>query len=270
MNDETMTQFKAEGDPAFPAENTENDNSAESSTGEETKTDPTQSQEGEDTNSGEDNKKDGADAGFADHPRWKEREEDWNKRFNEQEKRHVEEIDNLRTEFDGKIGASKSQSASDGELPPIPTWFGGDEDQWRDYLKHEDDRVNKAKEAAVSAVTSKQAEEQKSIEDATKYFNDTVTEIEADKSLNPKGEKIDRNKLLKFTLDNDLTDSKGRWNYKVAFELMKNRSTKGSPTDDKSDRKKIAGATTSENRAETTPPNVTTSADFSKPGARPW
>lgn len=266
MNDNTTTQFKAEGEPAFPvAENTENEDSAESSTGEKTTTDQTQSQEG-DTNSGDKKKDDGGDAGFADHPRWKEREEDWNKRFNEQEKRHVDEIENLRKEVDEKI---KPKASADGDSE-IPSWFGGTEDQWRDYRKHEDARIKQAEDNAVKSITSKQTEEQKAIDDATKYFNDTVGEIEGDKTLNPKGEKVDRNKLLKFTLDNELVDSKGRWNYKAAFELMQSRATKGSSAEDKTDRKKIAGATTSENRAESTQSSVTTSEDFRKPGARPW
>ena len=267
MTDDIKTQFKAEGDPAFPAENTENDNSAESPTGEKTTTDSTQSQDGDQKSGGDKKKEDGEDAGFADHPRWKERETDWTKRFNEQEKRHVDEIENLRKEVDEKI---KPKAPADGQTPPIPSWFGGDEDQWKEYLKHEEDRTKQAEERAVTRITAKQTEEQKSIDDATKYFNDTVVAIEADKALNPKGEKIDRNKLLKFTLDNDLVDSKGRWNYKAAFELMQTRAVKSPNAENKDERKKIAGATTSENRAETTPPAVTTSADFSKPGARPW
>lgn len=35
-------------------------------------------------------------------------------------------------------------------------------------------------------------------------------------------------------------------------------------------KKKIAGATTSENRSETKPPAYKTSADFKKPGEGPW
>lgn len=265
MNETTPTEFKQEGEPAFQAENTENDNSAESSTEKETITDQSQSQEGKEDSGAK--KDDSDDAGFASHPRWKEREEDWDKRFNEQEKRHVDEFDDLRKEMDVKIAARASQA--EGELPAIPGWFGGTEDEWKEYRTYEDTRTKQAEERAVTRFTAKQSEEQKAIDDATKYLNDTVGEIESDKTINPKGEKVDRNKLLKFTLDNDLVDSKGHWNYKVAFKLMKTMPA-STATEDKDERKKIAGATTSENRGETKQPAVTTSTDFSKPGARPW
>ena len=41
-------------------------------------------------------------------------------------------------------------------------------------------------------------------------------------------------------------------------------------TKDTKDRKDLASATTSENRAETKPSDVTTSKDFENPAERPW
>lgn len=49
MAENTQTQFKTEGQPAFPVENEEKENSAASSTGEQTDGDQTQSSEGEQT-----------------------------------------------------------------------------------------------------------------------------------------------------------------------------------------------------------------------------
>ena len=70
-------------------------------------------------------------------------------------------------------------------------------------------------------------------------------------------------------MDNDLVDSKGRWNYKAGFLMMKGSSTtsKNNTIDEK---KKIAGATVTGDKTETKPPQYTTSDDFKKPGARPW
>lgn len=271
MTDETKTGFKTEGDPAFQVESTENDNSAESST-EKTAEDQTQSQGGEKENTGDQKKDDqGADEDFAKHPRWKDREKDWTERFNNQETRHTEEIAKLREEFIGKKDGEKSETKST-ELPAMPSWWGGDESQWAEYCKHQEALVAQAEERAITRITSKQTEEQKKIEEATTFMNDEVTKIESDKTINSQGEKVDRNKLLKFVLDNDLVDSKGRWNYRAGFLMMKSgvASTKDDKKETTDEKKKIAIATTSENRAETKPSNVTTSTDFQAPGARPW
>ena len=270
MSDETKTGFKAEGEPAFQAESTEKENSAESST-EKTTEDQTQSQGGEKENTGE-QKKDGqgSDEDFAKHPRWQEREKDWTERFNKQETRHTDEIAKLREEFIGKKDDTKTETKV--ELPAMPSWWGGDEQQWADYCKHQEALVAQAEDRAITRITSKQTEEQKAIKDATDFMTEEVTKIETDKTINPNGEKVDRNKLLKFVLDNDLVDSKGRWNYRAGFQMMK--AGVASAKDDKKEtideKKKVASATTSENRAETKTPNVVTSEDFKKPGARPW
>lgn len=262
MTEEIKTEFKREGDPAFPAEDTENDNSGDSSPEEkETDTDQTPAPE-EDKKEEAENKDDGDN--LADHPRWKERESDWKKRFNEQEERHTGDISKLREEMEGKIGEVKPKP----EIK-IPSWFGGDEDQWKSYQQDFNERVKEAKEGAVKEIESKTENEKKSIEEATNYYKEEVATIESDKELNPEGQKIDRNKLLKFVLDNEIVDTKGRWNYKLGFKMMKamKTSTKDSELEEK---KRIAGLSNSERRAEKQPTAFKTSEDFEGPNEKPW
>lgn len=260
-----MTQFKTEGQPLFENANKENENSSASST-ETTKTDQTQSS-AEDKSKTE-NANGGSEDNFADHPRWKEREEDWKNRFNEQEQRHTktvsEAIEKVRQEF-----LSKTTTTTEAALEQPPSWFGGDEKQWAEFQKWDQERVKKAADQAQSSIKSDQQKEQARIDEATKFFNESVKEIETDKALNPQGLEVDRNKLLKFCLDNDIVDSKGRWNYKAAFKSMGAEAV-FKAKQALQERKIIAGATTSENRGETKSENVTTSADFQKPGGRPW
>ena len=261
MTEEIKTQFPTEGEPAFPAEDKETDNSSDSSTD---KTDIDQTDSSDQDNKQTDKKDGDADKdNFADHPRWKERETDWTNRFNEQEVRHTDELTKLREEFMGKFDGLKTSAPQD-----IPSWFGGDEQSWKDFTAWNNQALAKTKEEArteaLKEIQGKTDLEQKAIDTATQYFVDQVTVLESDKIINPQGEKIDRNKLLKFTMDNDLVDSKGRWNYKAAFIMMRKQ-----PIDTK-DRKKLASDTTSDNRAETKPPAFMTSEDFSKPGAKPW
>jgi hypothetical protein len=265
MSEEIMTQFKTEGQPLFDSANKENDTSSDSSS---EKTNIDQSGSSDQNKDSDANKNDDDKGNFADHPRWKEREDDWKSRFNEQEKRHSDELAKLRDEFNGKFKEHIPAKPSE-ETVEVPSWFGGDETQWQEFQKWNQSLVSKAKTDALNELESKTKEEQKSIEEATTYFQEEVGKLETDKTINPNGDKVDRNKLLKFVLDNDLVDSKGRWNYRAGFMMMKSSSTnsKNNAIDEK---KKIASATTSENRSETKTAPFTTSADFSKPNNRPW
>jgi len=263
MSEETMTQFKTEGQPLFEKENKENDNSSDSSS---EKTDIDQSGSSDQNKDSDVNKDGDKSTNFADHPRWKQREDDWIKRFNEQEKRHIDELAKFREEIDSKF--STSQKEKTDEAVEVPKWFGGDEEQWQEFQKWNQSLVSKAKDEALNEIKSKSESEQKAIDEATTYFQDQVALLETDKTINPQGEKVDRNKLLKFVLDNDLVDSKGRWNYKAAYQMMKgSSSSKNNSIDEK---KKLANSTISDNKSETKNAGFSTSADFVKPGSRPW
>ncbi len=257
-----MTDFKTEGQPAFPVEEKGNDIPSESSpeNQESSATNPSSGGNPTDPKSG--------DAGFADHPRWKEREENWTTRYNEQEKRHVSEIQKLREEIIGN--KSQPTKPANDEAVEVPEWFGGDEKQYRAYLSHQDQLLEKAEERARAKLAEESTREQVRIDEATKFFEEQLAALEADKDLNPKGENIDKNKLLKFVLDNDLVDSKGRWNYRAGFQIM--RSQAGQPKADATkDRKDLAAATISgSSKGGERTADVMTSEDFHKPGKRPW
>ena len=101
----------------------EGQNPFEEEEGDGTSTDsPTENnEEDENGDSGADdkNQKDPhKDVPFHDHPRWKQREEEWQNRFNTQEKRHQDDIKSVRDEF---ATARKDNREND----QIPAWFGG-------------------------------------------------------------------------------------------------------------------------------------------------
>lgn len=280
MNEQISAQFRTEGTPAFPVENTESDNSA-ASPAETTDTTQTPSPEGEQTPAQpEADGEKGKDRGFADDPRWQERETDWKNRFNEQETRHTDELKKLNESIPTLIAEALKQAGVSKETPAgptnnapqqIPSWFGGDEQQWAEFQTWNNGLIAQAEDRgaqkAQKAIEEKTTAEQKAIEDATNYMNSEISTIESDKTINPQGVKVDRNKLLKFTIDNDLVDSNGRWNYKAAFKLMTGANASAPANQD---RKKIAAETTSDNKPEVRPDPIVSSADFSKPGARPW
>jgi len=275
MENNEQTQFRQEGEPAFQSD-TENDNSADSSS-ENTNIDQTQSPDGD--NQGANNENDGDnqndqkrdDPNLADHPRWKERENDWTKRFNEQEQRHVGELAKIRQEFEEKLKGFLPKDESNQNIQ-MPSWFGGTEEQWKEFQKWNQDAISQAKAEAVKEIETRTGAEQKSIDDATKYLNDEVTAIESDKELNPTGAKIDKNKLMKVVLDFKLVDTEGRWNYRAGWAFLRNQisSQKNNGKNIVDEKKNIAGASIGDKKSDTKPPSFMTSEDFSKPGNRPW
>lgn len=282
MPQESPMQFKSEGDPAFETKNTEKDNSGESSPEpKETTIDQTGSPD-QDKNQAQPQDDDGKPGSYdkksdLNNPtveRWQEREEDWKNRFNDQERRHVEEVANL-TKLVTELGAKISQGpkAPDATVEEMPPWFGGDEDQWKHFSAFIGQKIDKVKADAraevIKEIMTKGSEEQKAIDEATKYMNNEIAKIESDKQLNPNGEKIDKNRLFKIAEEFELVDTKGRWNWKAAYQFYKNQQTKKA-SGNIQDKKNFAGATISDKKSETKPSEFKTADDFSNPSNRPW
>lgn len=198
---------------------------------------------------------------FHQHPRWKQREDEWQTRFNVQEQRHQDDIKSVREEF----AAARKDNA---ENTDVPSWFGGTQEQWNEYIAWNDKRISSAEERALQRITEASSAESKAVKDATDFMRGEITSIEGDKNLNPDGKKVDPNKLLKIVMDNDLVDSKGRWNYRAGFRMMQNQAPVQAPKPKTEDRKTIAGATTSDQRGEVKPKNFKTNDDFKQD--RPW
>lgn len=285
MNDENQVRFNPEGQPAFPVADTESDNSADSPLVEETDIEETPSSEEEeesdaDTNDDVEEEADGDEAEddtdedkkkkpvhTPTPERWQEREDDWKERFNSQETRHLESITKLREEFAEKYG---TKAPGPGDLPSeIPSWFGGDEAQWEDFKKFNAEQIKSYQDNIATETAKKSEAEQKAIDTATDYLKSEVSSIQSDKTINPDGIAVDQNKLLKFVLDNELVDTQGRWNYRAGFKLMQ-AGVKSVKKANIIEKKKIAGATTSEGRAETQKSDITTSEYFQDPSNRPW
>ena len=168
-----------------------------------------------------------------------------------------------------KIREEFSHARKENAETDIPDWFGGTPEQWEQYQAHQDGLLKSAEERAIKRISDEAKKESELVKAATDHFNTELTAIESDKDLNPTGAKIDPNKLLKCAMDNDLVDSKGRWNYRAAFKVLSAQTTAPAETvDDTKDRKELAGATTSEKKPETKAPAYKTQDDFKT--KRPW
>jgi hypothetical protein len=234
-------------------------------------TEPT-GQEGQGTGEGQGADKSKDDAGLADHPRWKEREEDWKKRYNDQEVRHATAIAELQKQIQALMEnvqpAKPAQSPPAEEKVEVPEWFAGDEEAFQSFSEWHNSRLEKLLEARASKETEQKTQESKRIEEATQYFNEQVAALESDKDLNPNGEKIDHNKLLKFVMDNDLVDSQGRWNYKAGYRMMRAQTT-GKASEDAEERRKLAAVTAGKSRPEAPKESAVTTSEYFKTH-KPW
>lgn len=266
MTEETAAGFQREGGIAFPTETTAEETGADSHSGDDNQDGETHSEEGGKNTPGDDK-----DIPFHEHPRWKQREDEWNTRFNDQEKRHTDELTKALETIRTEIGDKREDNASQTK---IPAWFGGTQEQWDAYRADRDAELkaigDKAETRAIERIKGEQEKEGKAVEEATTYLRTEIAAIEADKDLNPSGAKIDAEKLLKVVLDNQLIDTQGRWNYRAGMLILNGThapSTKPKVPDDK---KVIAGASTSGGTGgnDPKPKSFMTSADFKKD--RPW
>ena len=265
MTEETAAAFQREGDIAFPTDSTAEETGADSQSEEANQDEETQSAEGDKSTQTEE-----GDIPFHEHPRWKQREDEWNNRFNDQEKRHQEEltkaIDTIRTEISDKRDTNAAQTK-------IPAWFGGTQEQWDAYRADRDAELkaigDAAEKRAVERIKGEQEKEGKAVEEATNYLKSEIAAIEADKDLNPTGAKVDAEKLLKVVLDNKLIDTEGRWNYRAGIRIL-NGSVAPKPKPATTDKKEVAGASTSGGTGggDPKPKSYMTSSDFKKD--RPW
>lgn len=266
MTDITAAAFQRDGDPAFATESTEEETSADSQSENDNQEGDTHSSDGE--NSQSDDK-----TPFHEHPRWKQREEEWNTRFNEQETRHQTElttaITSIREEFKGARENNAQQTK-------IPAWFGGTQEQWDAYRADRDAELAQAEERATERAKkdlgSEKDIQEKAVKEATDFLRSEITAIEADKTLNPTGAKIDAEKLFKTVFDNQLVDTQGRWNYRAGFRLMQGSTTvlTPKPKPNTAEKKEIAAASSGDTRGGDGNKDsaIATSETFKK--SRPW
>ncbi len=266
MTEPTMAETPTEGEITFTSE-VKADDTATESPAENKDTEDTQSADGDDEENNQQDPDEDADdeekgvddkTPFHEHPRWKQREEEWTERFNNQEVRHQEDIQKLREEFTKSKDTVKSEE--------VPDWFGGTPEQWESFRQWNQSQIESAEKGAISKIDEAKSAEDKAVQEATEYFQSELKTIEQDKTLNPTGAKIDPNKLLKVVMENELIDSKGRWNYKAGVKIMQAMSPTKSI--DNNNKKKIAGATTSESKGDPTPKTFKTDKDFKQ--NRPW
>lgn len=183
----------------------------------------------------------------------------------------------LREEFDQRFNEFSDANRPPAATPPagVPTeaqtWFAGDESQWKafdHYLQQRDERVS---QAAFERFQQDQQTKERAVSDANAWIQESVQSIEKDegRSLTPD----ERTALFQTCLDNELIDTKSRWNYKAGWRILKGQPSSNPPANNQplQDRKTLADATTTPDKGkESSGQVVRTSEDFRNPENRPW
>lgn len=188
-----------------------------------------------------------------------------NRQWSQRESKLREEITSqVRKEIEENFGKMTKKEEQGEE---IPEWFGGDLNQWKQFLAFQEKTIERARASAVEEFQRKQEEQSTKVKEANEWFDTSISTIE-----NLTGKKIDRNALLAYTLEhngaeNKFVDSHGRWDYIKAFKEMQEAAAGGNAG--LQQRKKIANDTTRDgSKPESEERTYKTSEDFKK--SRPW
>jgi hypothetical protein len=168
------------------------------------------------------------------------------------------QVDKRIEQESSRIDEKLSQIPQQEEPSDIPVWFGGDEIAWKAFQADQDKLVTQAEERAFQRIKQEEDQQKQRVNEANEWLETNIREIEST------GFKVDKNKLLKTAADFELVDTKGRWNYKAAAEILKREEKKTDPT--LPERKKLASVTTETDIKEDKPKDYTTPEDLRNKG----
>lgn len=192
-----------------------------------------------------------------------------NKRWKQRETRHKQRI----TSKDEEIATLKAQLADKGsekELTDadIPDWFNGELPEYKAYKKAQQQEIDSAVEKATGGKSK--ASQDKAVREATEWLDEEIERLEDDDDLNPDGIEIDRERLLEIVQDNDLVDSKNRWNYAAAFKILKKEEKAAKPKRNNTKRKDLAAATVKKDATKTKKQSRLKNREAFTGEDRPW
>lgn len=193
---------------------------------------------------------------FHKNKRWKTRENTHTRRMEGKDS----EIADLKRQLEDR-GSEKEITESD-----IPEWFNGELPAYKAYMKDQQKGIDAAVERATGGKQAKA--DSKAQTDATNWLNDEIERLEEDEDINPDGIEIDRERLLEIVQENDLVDSKNRWNYAAAFKLLKKEHKPKAKRVNKN--KGLAAATVKKDATKTKKQSRTATRDSFEGDNRPW
>lgn len=185
---------------------------------------------------------------FHEHPRWKERETDWQKRLDaalaEQERKFQEQIEQVKPQ-------SKEETTIDPNLVPL---IGDDphvHKLWHDMRQKEREQIV---QEAQERLLQKQTQEREASQKWEQWVDSEVSKLESE------GKKFDRNELMKIAVDYKPTDDQGNISFAKALQILE--ATKPQKSEKAKARKEIAEQVSGDIQGEPEESKVVTSKDL--------
>jgi len=243
-NDDDLMGLLGGQENETPAESLPEENSEEETTEEEEASEEEEAtEEVEEPTEGEEEQeeekepeKDLKDVPFHEHPRWKKREEDWNKRMEEQKQEFEKKIQEA-------IPAPKQEEEQEDIDPMFSRLFGEDQEAYKAYQEFRQKEKQEAYEYTKAQFTAEREQQATQEKQWTDWVDGEVNKLTAS------GKTFDKNELLKVALDFKPTDDKGQISLEKAYTILKNIPKKNNDVVAK--KKKVASRSTSSTTGNT-------------------
>lgn len=165
---------------------------------------------------------------FDKHPRWQEMLQERNS-FREKAQEFESRLNQIQP-----IVEEYQKSLRQNE-PEIPIWFNGDATQWRAFNdEYIEKRIAQVEQNTIKRIEEKNNLERKRAQEAQEWIEGGLKALESEFG------EVDRNRILKTALDEDIVDSKGRYNLRAAYFIVKaSESNAAAASKETSIRKKV-------------------------------
>ena len=104
----------------------------------------------------------------------------------------------------------------DEELPQIPVWFAGDENDWKIYIQEQREKEEKLVSEAINKFNKQIQEKENKVKEMENWVDEEIDKLQNDPDI----EEFNRNELLKIMTDYKPTDENGNLDFEKGYKLM--------------------------------------------------
>ncbi|HEX9503613.1 MAG TPA: hypothetical protein VF974_04815 [Patescibacteria group bacterium] len=205
---------------------------------------------------------------FKDHPRWQEREREWQTKLEQA-------IGETKAEYEGRIQSleDKFSPLLRGDIKPSEFFkkvYGDDPELYKEYLLERDTEAQRIKDEAIAEYEGRIEAGRQAVEAENKRWETWVeTSVQ---SLKDSGKTFDENRLKAIAIRDMPTDLNGNIDFTKAYNIMlledRVAETEGKKKTDA--RKELAASTTSTNKGEAPARDYLTHEDIQKGLHKVW
>ena len=217
----------------------------------ETKTkteEPASPQAGENKNTEDDN-----NIPFHKHPRWKERE----RQFNETKKQYEDRLAQMEAKLTELGNSSSAKKTSAVDTSAIPQWFvelyGDNPLAWQKYEQAQEMQYAQWRDRLVKETEQLDQKEQAQLKEANKFVEDSISKLEEQYDIDlsyQDGKNSLRNEFLNFMLERRPSTEDGTYDFINGWKWFSETRTKEPVDETTAAKKNVAAKTVPSKKAE--------------------